>query len=179
MAAFGAGGLVLSGCRRVPDVVEQPIDFLGEQRRSGDPLYSQAAGAYVVVVPATVLDTVRDRWGRQIVATNLMALIEKCPYGDLALRYCTGSQYFACPGCNSIYNRIGECIRGPATRGMDRRPVSVDPDGQLVIDASRRITGVSVDEPRILELPVPVPSGEALCDGDLVLPPNPRLRPST
>lgn len=178
---IGGSALLAAGCRRVPDIVEQPIDFVGAARRSGDPLYSQAAAAYVAAIPAQALPQARKRWSAVTITGNLIALVEDCPVGDLPVRYCSSLQLFQCPGCSSLYNRIGERIDGPATRGLDRRPVSVDPSGQLVIDRRRRIDGPAAGEALILPVDPtlePLASSPEVqrCRQASILPPNPRRR---
>lgn len=171
---------VLGGCRRASDIAEQPIDPFGPDRRQGDPLYSQAASSWVAVVPGAVLPVVRERWSAVTLAGNLVALVEDCPVGDLPLRYCSGLQIFQCPGCGSLYNRIGERIHGPAKAGMSRRPVSVDGDGQLIIDRTRTIDGPASGEPLILAQEIdPTSDAVSRCRIESVLPPNPARRSST
>lgn len=179
---IGGSAVLFGGCRRAPDIAEQPIDPFGSDRRDGDPLYSQAAAAYVAVIPAAVLDAAKRQWSPNGIAGNLIALMEDCPFGDLPLRYCSSSQWYVCPGCGSTFNRIGECTGGPAERGMDRRPVSIDPDGQLVIDRLRRLDGPARADGLLL-----APDETALapgperdrCTTTAILPPNPARRAST
>ncbi len=171
---IGGSAFVLASCRRAPDIVEQPIDFIGADRRSGDPLYSQAAAAFVAVIPQEVLPEVTRRWSRTTLAGNLIALYEDCPRGDgVALRYCSSMQLYRCPVCESLFNRIGEQLFGPAPRGMDRRRVSIDADGQLVIDPTDTVKGPDSSEPLILGQRIEDPSTVSECRSSSILPPNP------
>jgi Rieske Fe-S protein len=55
---------------------------------------------------------------------------------------CESTKRFECLCHGSTYNILGEkLLKGPAERGMDRFPVSVEEDGTLVIDTSEVIRG--------------------------------------
>lgn len=51
---------------------------------------------------------------------------------------------FHCPCHNSIYDRYGQIISGPATRPMDRFPISVD-ENKLVVDTGQPIIRTKSD----------------------------------
>ena len=79
-------------------------------------------------------------------AENLLALYRKCPHlGCQIPPLCMESRMFECLCHGSKYNIIGEkgdwvASPGPAARGMDRFPVSLEGD-EIVIDTSEVILG--------------------------------------
>ena len=76
--------------------------------------------------------------------TGLMALFSRaCPHLGCAVPWCQSSQWFECPCHGSRYNRYGEWTAGPAPRGLDRFPSTVDDDGQFVVDFTSLITGTA------------------------------------
>lgn len=85
--------------------------------------------------------------GRLFVAntgTRLFALSQKCPHLGCRVPFCESSGRFECPCHGSKYDIGGEWIEGPAPRGMDRYPLSVDnATGTLVADTSKLIIGPS------------------------------------
>ncbi len=71
---------------------------------------------------------------------RLSALYQKCPHLGCRVPFCTTSSQFECPCHGSAYNIIGEYIRGPAARGMDRFPVTVE-GGQVTVDTETVLEG--------------------------------------
>ena len=55
-----------------------------------------------------------------------ITLFQTCPHLGCRVPSCESSQWFECPCHGSRYNRVGEKRGGPAPRGMDRFPASVD-----------------------------------------------------
>lgn len=72
---------------------------------------------------------------------GVVALFQTCPHLGCRVPDCKTSQWFECPCHGSQYNRVGEKKGGPAPRGMDRFPMEVTPDGQLVVDTGKIIDG--------------------------------------
>jgi cytochrome b6-f complex iron-sulfur subunit len=72
---------------------------------------------------------------------GLRALYQKCPHLGCRVPYCDSAQQFQCPCHGSIYNIIGEYLEGPAPRGMDRFPITINPDGSVVVDTSSVVEG--------------------------------------
>ena len=68
------------------------------------------------------------------------ALSQKCPHLGCRVPYCESSGRFECPCHGSVYDLGGEWIHGPAPRGMDRFPLSLE-NGEIVVDTNRRIDG--------------------------------------
>ena len=72
---------------------------------------------------------------------GLIALWQTCPHLGCRVPQCIPSQWFEC-GCHgSQYNRVGEYKGGPAPRGMDRFAMSVDNNGNFVVDTGSIISG--------------------------------------
>jgi cytochrome b6-f complex iron-sulfur subunit len=72
-----------------------------------------------------------------------VALYQKCPHLGCKVPFCATSQWFEC-GCHgSQYNRVGEKKGGPAPRGLDHFPVTIEGDS-LVVDTGTVILGASI-----------------------------------
>jgi cytochrome b6-f complex iron-sulfur subunit len=71
---------------------------------------------------------------------RLSALYQKCPHLGCRVPFCTTSNQFECPCHGSVYNIKGEYIKGPAPRGMDRFPVTIEND-QVLIDTAAVLEG--------------------------------------
>ncbi len=76
-------------------------------------------------------------------ATELLALWRKCPHlGCQVPEPCDDVRRFQCRCHGSTFNIVGEKMKvGPASRGMDRFPVSIDTAGVVIVDTSQRIAG--------------------------------------
>jgi cytochrome b6-f complex iron-sulfur subunit len=72
---------------------------------------------------------------------GLRAIYQKCPHLGCRVPYCDSAQQFQCPCHGSIYNLIGEYLQGPAPRGMDRFPISIESDGTVSVDTSTIVEG--------------------------------------
>lgn len=73
-------------------------------------------------------------------AEGLVALYQKCVHLGCRVPFCEQSQWFECPCHGSKYNRAGEYRDGPAPRGLDRFPVTVE-GGIVQVDTSTRLEG--------------------------------------
>jgi cytochrome b6-f complex iron-sulfur subunit len=71
---------------------------------------------------------------------GLRALYQKCPHLGCRVPYCDSAQQFQCPCHGSVYNVIGEYLEGPAARGMDRFPITIQ-DGRVLVDTSNVVEG--------------------------------------
>jgi cytochrome b6-f complex iron-sulfur subunit len=71
---------------------------------------------------------------------GLRALYQKCPHLGCRVPFCESSGQFECPCHGSIYNELGEYISGPAPRGMDRFPISIQ-NGHVMVDTSAVVEG--------------------------------------
>jgi cytochrome b6-f complex iron-sulfur subunit len=54
--------------------------------------------------------------------------------------FCAGSGRFECPCHGSIYNVAGEYISGPAPRGMDRYPITIE-EGRVIVNLAEFVEG--------------------------------------
>lgn len=71
---------------------------------------------------------------------EIFALSQRCPHLGCRVPFCDSSGRFEC-GCHgSVFDIGGEWIKGPAPRGMDRFPVSVDGEA-LTVDTTKTIAG--------------------------------------
>ena len=72
---------------------------------------------------------------------GIVALYQKCPHLGCRVPQCVTSQWFECPCHGSQYNQVGEKKAGPAPRGMDRFPVTVAANGDVVVNTGVIVTG--------------------------------------
>ena len=72
-----------------------------------------------------------------------VALWQKCPHLGCKVPVCGSSQWFECPCHGSKYNRVGEKKSGPAPRGMDRFPVTIE-DGNVFVDTGTVSQGPAI-----------------------------------
>jgi cytochrome b6-f complex iron-sulfur subunit len=111
-------------------------------RGSDEPFYVGAGRFYVVPYdgsgadPASGVDYAADG----LIADDLMVLYQKCVHLGCRVPFCKQSQWFECPCHGSKYNRAGEYRFGPAPRGMDRFPISIE-GGNVMVDTGKRILG--------------------------------------
>ncbi len=69
-----------------------------------------------------------------------MALYQRCVHLGCRVPWCASSQWWECPCHGSKYNQAGEYKEGPAPRGLDRFPITLQGD-QVVVDTSKLVTG--------------------------------------
>lgn len=107
------------------------------------PYYDAVGGFYVVPYPPADLAEAKEQYsGEELDGMELgfVALDQACTHLGCRVPYCVSSQWFECPCHGSRYNAVGEQRRGPAPRGLDRYPVTLE-DGNLVVDTRHRILG--------------------------------------
>lgn len=72
--------------------------------------------------------------------SGMLALFQRCTHLGCRVPFCQSSQWFEC-GCHaSKYNLAGEWKAGPAPRGLDRFPVTID-RGQVEVDTGNLLVG--------------------------------------
>jgi cytochrome b6-f complex iron-sulfur subunit len=71
---------------------------------------------------------------------HLFAVSQKCPHLGCRIPFCESSGHFECPCHGSKFDIGGEWIQGPAPRGMDQYPLSVQGE-TLVVNTSKLIAG--------------------------------------
>ena len=72
---------------------------------------------------------------------GVVALYQTCPHLGCRVPECGTSQWFECPCHGSQYNRVGEKKGGPAPRGMDRFPMTVNAANELEVNTGAVIQG--------------------------------------
>jgi cytochrome b6-f complex iron-sulfur subunit len=77
------------------------------------------------------------------VDAKLQALYRKCVHLGCSVPHCSKSMLFECPCHGSKYRLHGEYFQGPAPRGLDRFPVTIEGD-KVVVDTG----SVQVGPPR-------------------------------
>jgi cytochrome b6-f complex iron-sulfur subunit len=71
---------------------------------------------------------------------GLRALYQKCPHLGCKVPFDIAAELFRCPCHGSVYNLIGEYESGPAPRGMDRFPITIEND-HVMVDTSVIVEG--------------------------------------
>jgi cytochrome b6-f complex iron-sulfur subunit len=100
-------------------------------------------------------DPADDREDEYVELTNgasLMAIYQVCVHLGCKVPWCQTSQWLECPCHGSRYNRWGEWQGGPAARGLDRFPLTVE-NGEVIVDTGQVITGPSRQTPSLDQPP--------------------------
>ncbi|MDQ3662430.1 MAG: ubiquinol-cytochrome c reductase iron-sulfur subunit [Actinomycetota bacterium] len=71
---------------------------------------------------------------------KLLALYRKCVHLGCSVPHCADSSLFECPCHGSKYRLSGEYYQGPAPRGLDRFPITLDGD-KVMVDTGLPQTG--------------------------------------
>jgi cytochrome b6-f complex iron-sulfur subunit len=98
--------------------------------------YSPEGRFYVVPYEGDWANTVY----KDVAAGGYMALYQRCVHLGCRVPYCATSKWWECPCHGSQYNRAGEYKLGPAPRGLDRFPATMDGD-TFVVDTATIIVG--------------------------------------
>lgn len=78
----------------------------------------------------------RNQAGKFYIVRNedgIQALYWKCVHLGCTVPFNAGAGDFQCPCHGSIFNTDGARIGGPATRRMDRMPITVNADGSITV----------------------------------------------
>ena len=121
-------------------------DVLSSIRDTREPFYVPEGRFYINPFPADAVQAASGIYGPSVLGgmqAGVVALYQKCPHLGCRVPWCLTSQWFECPCHGSQYNRVGEKKAGPAPRGMDQFPISVE-GGMITVD-----TGLIVDGPPI------------------------------
>jgi cytochrome b6-f complex iron-sulfur subunit len=123
------------------------LDDIVQQAESGrQPVYFPEARVYIAPYPKSAVGKAKSSYSTAVLTgmeAGVVALYQKCPHLGCKVPFCPTSQWFEC-GCHgSQYNRVGEKKGGPAPRGLDHFPVSVE-GGSLVVDTGSSILGVAI-----------------------------------
>lgn len=102
----------------------------------------EANGAPAQPVPDPGADVAEDLPPAE---RSIMAFYRKCPHlGCQVPQLCDQSQWFECLCHGSKYTILGEHRAGPAPRGLDRFPVTVNEAGAYVINTREKEDGPPV-----------------------------------
>jgi cytochrome b6-f complex iron-sulfur subunit len=126
----GLGGKVVLGSAK--DIAAAVPDWV-----KGQPFSYQKARIFLVNVPAA--KALVDGTGKTFPdpKDQVVALYRKCPHlGCQIPQLCEISHWFECLCHGSKYNILGEKRAGPAPRGMDRFPITIE-GGAYVADTGK------------------------------------------
>ena len=99
--------------------------------------------------PASALPKAESTYGfypqvEEGLQQGVVAIFQTCPHLGCRVPECATSQWFECPCHGSQYNQVGEKKGGPAPRGMDRFPMSVNAANELIVDTGNVIQGPAI-----------------------------------
>ena len=132
--------------RFVRNLVLGGVSLAGLQATGGAlafawPLKTSTFGTPVPITPAQVPAVgeppYRHQAGKFYLINNeegLLALYWKCPHLGCTVPWNQAEGQFKCPCHSSVYNRHGELIDGPAPRPMDLMEITIDLQGNLIVD---------------------------------------------
>lgn len=138
-----AGALVVAACGTGAD---DRVLVGDERHRPGDPLHVPKARAYLVAVPAANVSELLAGTVKQLhagIRAGVLALSQKCPADGCQVSFCVSSGWFECPCHGERYSELGAAQDGRAPNGLDMYRVEITAAGDLVIDTSRRFTGLA------------------------------------
>ncbi len=97
---------------------------------------------WVTKYPSAALGAARNVYGAELpgMEAGYTALYQKCVHLGCRVPECKTSQWFECQCHGSQYNRNGEKKGGPAPRGLDRFPITVD-GSNISVDTGTILTG--------------------------------------
>jgi cytochrome b6-f complex iron-sulfur subunit len=127
--SVGFGGKVPAG--KLDDILSQIADTKA-------PFYVPLARTYIQPYPKEDLPKAEKVYNATVIKgmeQGIVALYQKCVHLGCRVPWCDTAQWFECPCHGSKYNRVGEKRDGPAPRGLDRWPVTVD-GGSVTVDTS-------------------------------------------
>jgi len=107
-------------------------------------LYVPEGRMWVTEYPQTAVAKGKSAYSsvlHPMLEAGFAALWQTCPHLGCRVPECKTSQWFECPCHGSQYDRVGEKKGGPAPRGMDRFPGTLDARGNLVVNTGQIIQG--------------------------------------
>lgn len=138
----GEGGGGFGGTIKLPHTLNDILDTVSSDGR----YYAPDARCYVVAYPKDDLSRAEAVYSENIfrgMEQGVVALYQKCPHLGCRVPFCDSSQWFECPCHGSKYNRVGEKKAGPAPRGMDRFPVTIE-GNSISIDTGTIVQGPTI-----------------------------------
>jgi cytochrome b6-f complex iron-sulfur subunit len=119
-------------------------DILKEIDDKKEPFYLAAGRFYINPFPSGDVEKAKQIQAYSSVMEGyekgVVALYQKCVHLGCRVPWCKPSQWFECPCHGSQYNRVGEKKGGPAPRGLDRFPVTVE-GGVVIVDTKTIVQG--------------------------------------
>jgi cytochrome b6-f complex iron-sulfur subunit len=119
-------------------------EILEEISSKKEPFYVAAGRFYIAPFPKDGLAKAKQVQAYGAVLPGyekgVVALYQKCVHLGCRVPWCKSSQWFECPCHGSQYNRVGEKKGGPAPRGLDRFPATVE-GGSVFVDTKTRVEG--------------------------------------
>lgn len=153
IGAFAAAGFVAFLWPTATGGFGQPvnigkIDDVKDGIRDGSGFfYAPSARTWITAYPPDALPAAGAVYAESIVSgmqQGLVALYQKCPHLGCRVPQCVTSQWFECPCHGSQYNQVGEKKAGPAPRGMDRFPLTVGANGDVVVNTGTIVPGPAI-----------------------------------
>lgn len=118
-------------------------DILAQISADKQPFYVPEAKSYVQAYPSSALEAAKKVYPPNVIAgmeQGVTAIYQRCVHLGCRVPWCQSSQWFECPCHGSKYNAVGEKKDGPAPRGLDRFPVTIE-GGGVTIDTSTIVQG--------------------------------------
>ncbi len=112
-----------------------------------EPVYNAEARSYIVPYPKEAIPKAKKFYAGGVLTgmeSGVVAIYQKCVHLGCKVPWCGSSQWFECPCHGSQYNRVGEKKGGPAPRGLDRFAVSVDGEGNVIVDSGALSNGPAI-----------------------------------
>lgn len=116
---------------KIPFYVPEARTYLQPYPQDDKVALAAAKSAY----PAVVVDGM---------SKGVVALYQKCVHLGCKVPWCSSAQWFECPCHGSKYNRVGEKRDGPAPRGLDHWPVTIDGDNITIDTSGSAILGAPI-----------------------------------
>jgi cytochrome b6-f complex iron-sulfur subunit len=104
-------------------------DIISYVETNRKPYYVPLARTYIETYPKSALPNAEKVYKPIVFNTmekGIVALYQRCVHLGCRVPFCDSSQWFECPCHGSKYNRVGEKKAGPAPRGLDHWPVTID-----------------------------------------------------
>ncbi len=125
------------------------VDIKASIKAGGGFFYVPEGRMWITEYPHDALAKASENYGfypqvESGLNAGVTALYQTCPHLGCRVPECGTSQWFECPCHGSQYNRVGEKKGGPAPRGMDRFPMTVNAAQQLLVDTGTVILGPAI-----------------------------------
>ena len=131
--AATAGCLAATGRYMFPNVLNEPpqqftIGFPADYGVGVDERWKDRFGVWIVRTPFDVAHE----------APGFYALLVTCTHLGCTPNYLSAEAKFKCPCHGSGFTKDGMHFEGPAPRPLERLKIELGPDGQIIIDKSKK-----------------------------------------